>query len=148
MGHRKIAFFILMALAALYSLNYCPGLEYHSGYYGFSYKIIHPESFPTDPFLSPQPPAFLARLPQGIRSFVAPFYGGHPAYFSLYTLFVKCVGELWLDDRFNLAVYGILVFFCYLGLYRIAALFGLSRLERFGILAILSLDHTFKDHIF
>lgn len=137
---------ILLVFALLYSVAYFPGLEYHSGYYGFAYKILYPDSSSGDLSFVSGPPAYVAYLPEAVRSLMVG-YTSHPAYFSLYTVLVKIAGELWLDDRFNLLVFWFLVVFSIWGLERISALCGLNRLERIAVVAIVLLEHTFKDNI-
>lgn len=131
----------------LYALAYFPGLEYHSGYYGMTYKLLHPESFPSDPYLASTPPAFVAQWPEWLRRLGAPLLTGHPAALSLCTPLVSLAGSLWLDDRFNLIVYWLLVVFSLWGLERLTSLFGLNRLQRLAVIAVVLLDHTFKEHI-
>lgn len=150
-GHRgrPIAYLAVLCLfALLYSAAHFPGLEYTTGYAGFTYKILHPESFPGDPYFTAEQPTFLTRLPEFLKALVVPFVTENPTVFSLYTVFVKLVGKLALDDRFNFAVYMGLALCAIWAVERITRLFGLNRLERLTVIAVLLLEHSFKDHIF
>jgi len=136
----------LLGLTTLYALALFPGLEYHSGYYGFVYKIIHPESFPGDLYFTPRQAEQTERYVEPIRTLIAAF-SIHPAFFSTYTILVKLAGERWLDDRFNLAVYWLVVLLTMWGVERIGALLGLGPVQRLALVAILAVAHPFKDNI-
>jgi hypothetical protein len=116
---------IIIFWALLYALGRFPGLESHSGYYGMTFALIHPESFPGD---------------------LTNNY--HPGMVSWYGLLVKIFGDLWLDDRFNLGVYFILVVLCMWAVDRMAKLLGVKdKWGRLAALAILLAHHTFIDNI-
>lgn len=115
----------LLWLALSYSLSEFPGLESHSGYFGMSYAVIHPESFSGD---------------------LTERY--HPAMVSVYTLLVKIFGDVWLDDRFNLFVYYLLTLVCFAAIDKLAQVFGITnRWGRLAIISILLVRHMFVDNI-
>lgn len=116
----------LGVFALLFSLARFTGLESHSGYYGMTYKLVHPESFPNDAY---------ANFDQ-------------PAMASLYSLLVKLAGPLWLDDRFNAVVYFLVVVVTLWGVDRILGLLGVTRpLHKLAVIAVFAVGHQFIDNI-
>ena len=95
----------MLLCTLLYTVTRFTGLEYLSLYFGNAYQVIHPESFPIDRYMPP----FRATL------------------LSLYYIIVRLVGDLWLDDRFTIAIYGGLVFLAVVALDKTARLFGADR---------------------
>ena len=117
---------VIGLLALLYTLALFPGLEWYSGYFGFSYKALHPESFPGDKYM----PA------------------GNPTSLSTYYVLVRLVGDLWLDDRFTIGVFFALVILALLGVDRTARALGAEGLdERIVIVALLAIGHRFRDNV-
>lgn len=115
---------VIFAIAVTYTLGRFPGLEWHSAYTGQTYKILHPESFPNDPFM----PTI------------------NPISISSYYWIVRLAGEIWLDDRFTIFVYFGLVILALMGIDRTAQVLGANRLtERVLILAFFAADHTYRD---
>ncbi len=108
-----------------YALAHFPGIETVPGYFGMTYGIIHPDSFPGD--------------------ITGNF---HPAMVSLFSLFVKLGGNLWLDDRFNLAAWFLIVGFSLWGVDKIIRLLGVtSALGRLAIFAVVLGYHHFIDNV-
>jgi hypothetical protein len=144
---RWITGLVLGLLAALYAAVYFPGLEATTTYSGFAYKLVHPDSFPGDPYMNTDPPAWLQRLPAPIARIAAPFASENPTFLSLQTPLVQLFGELWLDDRVAFLIYAGLALLAMWGVERIAALCGLSPLERLAVVAVLAVDHCYKEHL-
>jgi len=116
---------VLIFLALLWTLSMFKGLEYAGGYFGQTYGLLHPSSFPGD----------LAN-------------NFHLASMSIYSILVRLAGELWFDDRFNTVVYFILTLICLLGIDRIAGLFGVkSPGARLAVIAILLVRHMWVDNM-
>lgn len=110
----------IMLMTLLYPLAMFRGLEPTSGYWGNAYQVLHPDSFPGDPFMSPTRPT--------MRSLV---YG-----------LVKLVGERWLDDRVTFVVFMILTAAALIGIDRTAQLLGAKHPgERIAILSLMLLGH-------
>lgn len=125
-GPRAVLGAVILAIALLYTLALFPGLEWYSGYFGYTYKTLHPESFPADKYM----PA------------------GNPTSLSSYYLLVRLVGDLWLDDRFTMAVFLGLVVLALVGVDRTAWVLGAERLEeRLLVIALMALGHRFRDNI-
>ncbi|MBI3011702.1 MAG: hypothetical protein HYY58_04345 [Candidatus Omnitrophica bacterium] len=113
----------LAIFALLYALAFFQGLEHQGGYRGNSFKAIHPESFPGDRYVT----------------------GRHPTMVSLVYVVAHIAGDLWLDDRFQLAWYLGLVILAIAAVDRLAVLFGASTpLERLAVLALVLVAHHFK----
>ncbi|MBI2495392.1 MAG: hypothetical protein HYW10_02330 [Candidatus Omnitrophica bacterium] len=115
-------FMILCSL--LYTVTRFTGLEYLSLYSGGAFQVLHPESFPVDRYMPP----FRATL------------------LSLYYVVVRLVGDLWLDDRFTIVVYGGLVLMAVVVLDKTARLFGADRpAARVAMLSLmLTIGNGFK----
>ena len=108
----------------LYAFAKFPGVDSHSGYFGFTIKIIYPDSLPGDSI------------------------GNHLAMISLHSVLVKTFGDLWLDDRFVLTIYFFLVIASLLGIDRLAVLFGVTnKLGRLAVMSILMFEHMFVDNV-
>ncbi|MBD3271408.1 MAG: hypothetical protein GF384_02575 [Elusimicrobia bacterium] len=123
---RDIWYYVLIAVfGMLFSLAYFLGVDAHSGYYGFVCKILYPETFLGDA--------------QHVL---------HPASISLYTLLVKLFGPLWLDDRFNIVIYGILYIITAAAVHKILGLFGVkNNLTKLAIIAVLTVNHQFLENV-
>ncbi|MDP3722467.1 MAG: hypothetical protein Q8R91_03095 [Candidatus Omnitrophota bacterium] len=89
----------------LYTVTRFTGLEYLSLYFGGAFQVLHPESFSVDRYMPPFRPTLL----------------------SLYYVIVRLTGDLWLDDRFTIFVYGGLVLLAVVALDKTARLFGADR---------------------
>ena len=117
---------IILVISLLYTLSMFPGLEYHSAYFGQAYKALHPESFPGDKYM----PADSA--------------SGGSSYYWL----VRMVGDLWLDDRFAILLFFLLVVLALAGVDKTARALGVHQTEdRTAILALMALGHRFRDNI-
>ena len=114
---------LLVVLAILYALAFFQGLEVHGSYHGNSFKAIHPDSFPGDEYVTTRNPTML----------------------SLVYVIAHVVGDLWLDDRFQLVWYLGLALLAIAAVDRLAVLFGaVAPLERLAILALVLVAHHFK----
>lgn len=115
----------LVFYAVIFALGSYPSIETHPGYYGMTYGIIHPESFSSD------------------------VVGNHtPAAFSLQTLLVQWGGELWLDERFVMCVWFLIVGLSLWGVDRLMTLMGVtSGWDKLVVLAIIMGYHKFVDNI-
>lgn len=117
---------LILALSIAYALALFPGLEFHSSYAGSAYKALHPESFPKDKYISAMGTINL----------------------SSYYLLVRLVGEIWLDDRFTMVVFLILVVLALVGVDKTVRVLGAHRIEeRLAVLALMALPHRFRDNI-
>lgn len=114
---------LLVVFAILYALAFFQGLEVHGSYRGNSFKAIHPDSFSGDEYVTSR----------------------HPTMLSLVYVVAHLVGDLWLDDRFQLIWYLGLVLLAIAAVDRLAMLFGaVAPLERMAILALVLVAHHFK----
>lgn len=115
----------VLALSLSYALALFTGQEWHSGYTGCAYKAIHPESFPGNPYMSDTSP---------MRA-------------SSYYVFVRLVGDLWLDDRFAIVLFALLVALALIGVDWTARLLGATRVdERLFVLGLMAFGHRFRDN--
>lgn len=122
-AHPGIVLGAILALSLGYALTFFPGLEWHGGYFGRSYQALHPESFPGDPYMRPNNVTNLS------------------SYYAL----VRLVGDLWLDDRFTMAVYFLLVMLALIGVDKTAQLFGVQGLAgRVAVLSLMAVPHRFR----
>ena len=101
------------------------GLETHNGYYGNTFKIIHPDSFPGDHYTNFE----------------------HPTMVSLFNIIIHFVGDLWLDDRFNIIIFLGVVLLAMGGIDRICNFLGLDKFERVVVIAFLMVQHKLLTHI-
>lgn len=117
----QVAVGVLIAvMSLLFALAMFRGLEAHSGYEGNAYQVLHPESFPNDPMMSPW----------------------RPTTWSLLYLVVRLVGELWLDDRFTIVVFAGITAVTLIGLDRMVRLLGARQVgERAAMLSLMVLGH-------
>lgn len=114
---------VILALSIAYTLALFPGVEWHPSYSGNAYKALHPESFPKDEYLSATSTKAL----------------------SSYYLLVRLAGEIWLDDRFGILVFLILVVVTLIGVDKTARVLGADRVEeRLAVLALMALPHGFR----
>jgi len=114
---------LLITLSIGYALTFFPGLEWHSAYFGQSYKAIHPESFPGDPSMPSQ----------------------NPMSFSSFYVLARLVGDLWLDDRLTMGIYVLLMVLALLGVDRMAQTLGARGwAERVVVLSLMAMPHRFK----
>lgn len=114
-----------LVMAIFISWKYFPGFEAGNAYAGNTLQVLYPETFSGDIFRDPERP--LSKRPYQL---------------SLLYALVKLTGEIWLDDRFVIVVYVGLVFAGFLGIDRIAKLFGLNQpIERLLILMLFMKDH-------
>ncbi len=119
---------VIGLMSVVYALAMFRGVECHSGYQGSIYQVLHPGSFPNDPFMA------LTR----------------PTLLSLYYLVVRGIGPLWLDDRFTILVYAGIVTITLIGVDKTVRLLGGHRLsERVAILSMMLLGHVIlENHAF
>ncbi len=118
-------YLIFMGLyTILYALAFFPGIDNVPGYFGMMYGIIHPDSFPGD---------------------ITGNY--NPAMVSLHSILIKLGGDIWLDDRFNLLMWSLVVGFALWGLDKITRLLGVtSNLGRLAIFAVVMAYHHIIDN--
>lgn len=127
--HRQefLFFWTLVVLSLLMTLKYFPGLEATAPYTGNVFQMIHPDAFARDPF-------FGGDRPWSQRVF----------QLSLFYLGPKLMGEIWLDDRFTVIVYLILVVLSLVGIDRIVKLCGVTDVvPRFIVQLIFMRDHQY-----
>ena len=116
----------LVLLSVLYCGSYFQSLEEHHDYHGNVYQALHLESFPDDPYMS------LTR----------------PMMLSSYYFVARVAGDVWLDDRFGLGVYFVLVLLALVGLDRIAQAMGVNtKTERIIVLSVLIIPHPLLNNI-
>jgi len=119
----SVVAWVIIGMTVLYPLAMFRGLEPLSPYWGNAYQAIHPESFPADSFMSPTRPTMLSLL---------------------YLVIVKGFGELWLDDRVAIIVYGCLAAISLVGIDKTARVLGARRAsERVALLSLMLLGHEF-----
>lgn len=122
-AHPGIVLGVILALGIGYALTFFPGLEWHGGYIGRSYKVLHPESFPGDPYMS----------------------SNNVTNLSSYYVLVRLIGDLWLDDRFTMAVYVLLVVLALIGVDKTVQLLGVNDLAgRLAVLSLMAVPHRFR----
>ena len=128
--HDRVVLPCILVFAALMSIKYFTGLE-NSGYYaGFTMSTIHPELLNSDPIVG--------KKVIGASS---------PYLLTIYHLFPKFLGELWLDDRVVVVVYLISVALSFLAVDRIAVALGAFGLwERLIILMLFLKDHMILEN--
>ena len=128
--HDRVVLPCILVFAALMSIKYFTGLE-NSGYYaGFTMSTIHPELLNSDPIVG--------KKVIGASS---------PYLLTIYHLFPKFLGELWLDDRVVVVVYLISVALSFLAVDRIAIALGAFGLwERLIILMLFLKDHMILEN--
>lgn len=122
--------FCLVLFAILLSFKYFPGIE-NSGYYaGFVMNAIHPDLMSKDPIVG------------GAVS------ATHSPYkLTIYYLFPKLLGEIWLDDRFIAVLYILAVIATFWTADRIAVALGADGIaERLTILALFLKDHVLLEN--
>lgn len=116
---------LVVLCSVLLSVKYFPGVENSQYYAGLSLQTIHPELMANDP--AHGRPLSLTDTPYKL---------------TIYYLFPKLLGEIWLDDRFILPLYILMVAACFLAVDRMARLFGLTGLaERSAVLLLFMKDH-------
>jgi len=120
--------FVLLAIfvfTTLLTLKYFPGLENEPSYAGLSFQAIYPDALAGDPYYGPH------------LSMFENFFG----LSSIYVL-PKLFGEIWLDDRFIVVVYALLVFVSLVAIDRIGLSLGLEGpIERSILLLLFIKDH-------
>ncbi|OGQ05103.1 MAG: hypothetical protein A3F82_02265 [Deltaproteobacteria bacterium RIFCSPLOWO2_12_FULL_44_12] len=120
---QTVFFFVIALYAVLYATSHFQGFENVTGYFGMTYGILHPDSFPGD---------------------LAGNY--HPANVSLYTLLLKLGGDWWLDERLHWAAFCLVAVVSLWGMDKIVRLLGIhDALARFAILAVVMATHLFID---
>lgn len=116
---------LILLCSVFLSVKYFPGVENSHYYAGLSLQTIHPEMMANDP--AHGRPLSLTDTPYKL---------------SVYYLLPKLLGEIWLDDRFILPLYIVMVAACFLAVDRMARLFGLTGLaERAAVLLLFMKDH-------
>ncbi len=121
----RFVLLVIVLLSVLMTIKYYPGLENEPAYAGNTFQTIHADAFVGDPYRSPEQP-LLKR----------------PLQLSLFYIFPKLLGEIWLDDRFLVFVYIGLVIAGLVGIDRLAVLFGLRGIyERGFVLLFFAKDH-------
>ena len=122
----RTVFWVILAISLLYTLSMFSGLEYHSAYFGHTYKALHPESFPGDKYMPTDSPS-----------------GG-----SSYYWLARMVGDLWLDDRFTILLFFLLAILALAGVDKTVQALGIHQVEgRVAILALMAMGHRFRDNI-
>ena len=112
-------------LSVSYALALFTGQEWHSAYAGCTYKALHPESFPNYPYMTDESP---------IRR-------------SSYYFLARLVGDPWLDDRFAIILFALLVVLALVGVDRSVRLLGATRVEeRLCVLGLMAFGHRFRDN--
>lgn len=116
----------LFVVALLFTAARFPGIEGHSAYHGMVFKILHPDSFPGDTYVSSDQPMML----------------------SAYTLLVKAAGESALDDRFQMMVYLVLTIAALIAVDRLLNLFGVPPgIARLTVIGLMLFEHRLVDNI-
>ncbi len=116
---------VVLVISLLYALSMFPGLEYHSAYFGHTYKALHPESFPGDKYMPADSPS------------------GRSSYYWL----ARMVGDLWLDDRFTILLFFLLVTLALVGVDKTVQTFGVHPVEdRVALLSLMAMGHRFRDN--
>ena len=110
----------------IYSLAHFPSIETWSGFYGMTFGLLHPGSFPGD---------------------LSGNY--HPIMVSLQALLVKTVGgDLWLDERFQLLWWMGIIAASVIGVHYIMRLMGVtSYWAKLVIWAVIMGHHLFVANI-
>lgn len=126
----KIVLATVLFCAVFLSIKYFPGLE--GGFYaGFSINAIYPELMANDPVV-------------GNMSSSA----GSPYKSTIFYLFPKIFGDIWLDDRFIAGLYILMVATAFLAADRIAVALGAKGVfERITILLFFLKDHQILDNV-
>lgn len=115
----------LLGIAALMTIKYFPGLENEVAYAGNAFQTIFPDSFFGDPSLDPAAPIT-----------------AKPLRLSLYYVFPKLTGAIWLNDFFLAFFYCAMVAIGLLGVDRIARTLGLENaFDRLIVLLFFAKDH-------
>ncbi|MBI3320297.1 MAG: hypothetical protein HYZ89_06920, partial [Candidatus Omnitrophica bacterium] len=110
----------IAVMTVLYPLAMFRGLEPYSGYFGNVYHALHPDSFPNDPFMSPD----------------------RPTMQSLLYVVVKMTGEFWLDDRVTLLLFMGMAAITLIGIDKTLRVLGAQRVgERVAMLSMMLLGH-------
>ena len=115
----------ILLCAIFLSIKYYTGVENSPYYAGFILKSIHPDLLPNDPIIAAD--VSTSRTPYQL---------------TIYYLFPKILGEIWLDDRFIAFLYVLLTALNFLAADRIAVALGASKLsERLIVLLVFLKDH-------
>ncbi|CAA7621817.1 hypothetical protein [Magnetospirillum sp. UT-4] len=121
---RVIAALITLCSIAL-AIKYFPGLESSQYYAGLTLQAIMPDALANDPV-------------HGLALSVS----GTPYKLSAFYLLPRLFGELWLDDRFVLPFYILMVAASFLAVDRFARLFGLDGLAERAVCQLMFMrDH-------
>lgn len=115
----------IILFAFLFTTVHFQGVEWHVENFGNVYWILHPDSFQGDPAMSFSRPSFM----------------------SIYYLLVKLFGEIWLDDRFQMVLYFILVITTLIAIDKTVQVMGLKRVDgRMLTLSSLLIEHRILNH--
>lgn len=122
----RVVLFCVALFAVFLSIKYFPGIENNGYYAGFVIQAIHPDLMAKDPIVGDALSA--------TRS---------PYKLTIYYLFPKLLGEIWLDDRFIAVLYVLTVAATFWIADRIAIVLGAVGLaERLIILMLFLKDHV------
>ncbi len=125
-SHKLWFLIVILTISVIYTLSVFPGLEWHGGYFGRVYKTLYPESLPVSEYMTTN----------------------NPYHTSSYYWLVRIVGDIWLDDRFTIFVFLLLVVLGLIGVDKTAQVLGADRLEeRILVLSLMAIGHGFRDNI-